>query len=116
MISSLHLATTLLYNVPWLWSQYLNRYLEASASEVVEVLGGIVPFSLESIPVDLEEGRYIIPIIKISLTDLVSGRRSAGSGAPRSGGGVSDGDSGGNKKPMPKVDATGGTCKSAGAL
>ena len=89
MISSLHLATTLLYNVPWLWSQYLNRYLEASASEVVEVLGGIAPFSLESIPVELEGGCYIIPIIKISLADLVAGRRLAGGAVPRSSGGSS---------------------------
>ena len=109
MISSLHLATTLLYDVLRRWSQYLNQRLAALASEVVEAPGGSVLFYLEPIRVDLEGGRYIGLILSISLADLVAGRRSAGGSASRSGcsdGGGSSG--GGNKKPMPKVGAMGG--------
>ena len=72
--------------------------------------GGSVPFSLEPIMVEIEEGRYIGPFLPVSLYELVAGRRSTGEGAPQSGGGGSNGDDGGgrNKKPLTKVDATGG--------
>ena len=78
MISSPHLATTLLYDVSQRWSQYLNRCVAALDSEVVEALGASVPFSIEQILVELEGGHYIGPILLISLANLVAGRRSAG--------------------------------------
>ena len=56
MISSPHLAATLLFDVSWRWSQYPNRCVEALDLEVVEVPGGSVPFSLEPILVDMEGG------------------------------------------------------------
>ena len=92
--------------------------MAASGSEVVEVLGASVPFSLEQILVYLEGGRFIIPIFPVSLANLVAGRWSAGVGAPKSGGGSSNGGGGGggNKKLSPKVDATGGNCNSESAL
>ena len=56
-----------------------------AASEVVEALGSSIPFSLEPILVELEGGRYIVPILPISLAKLIAGRRSAGVGATRGG-------------------------------
>ena len=82
MISFPHLATTFLYDVSRRWSQYLNRCVAASASEVEEALGASVPFSLEPILVELEGGRYIGPILPAALADLVSGRPPAGGSAP----------------------------------
>ena len=88
MISSPHLATTLLYSVSRQWSQYLNRCMAASASKVVEDPGISAPFSLEPIMVELGGGRYIHPILPIYLTNLVAvGRRSASGGTTRGGGG-----------------------------
>ena len=73
---------------------------------MVEAPGGIVPFSLKPILVDLEGGRYIGQILPVSLADLVAGRGSAYEGAPKSGGG-----GGGSraKKTLSKMSATGGT-------
>ena len=102
MISSPHLAPTLLFDVSRRWSQYLNRCVVASSSEVVETPGGSVPFSFEPIMVELEGGRYIIPILPASLANLVAGRRSAVRGSPKSGGG-----GGSRNKNSPKVAATG---------
>ena len=59
MISSPHLATTLLFDVSRRWSQYLNRCVAASASEVEEAPGASDPFSLKPILVELEGGSYI---------------------------------------------------------
>ena len=81
MISSPHLATTLLYDVSRRWSQYLNRCVAASTSEVEEAPGASVPFSLEPILVKLEGGRYIGPILSAALADLVAGRRPEGGSA-----------------------------------
>ena len=109
MVSSPHLTTTLIYDVSQRLSQYLSRCVTASVSEVVEVMGVVVPFSLEPILVNLEVGRYIGPILPVSLVELVGGRRSASGSAPKSGGsGRNGGGGGGNKKHLPKVDATGG--------
>ena len=113
MISSPHLATTLLYDVSRRWSQYLNRCVAASASEVAEALGASVPFSLEPILVELEGGRYIGPILPAALADLVSGRRPAGGSAPKGEGGVGGSGSGGGgaqkqKTSQPMVAASGG--------
>ena len=47
MISSPHLATTLLFDVSRRWIQYLNRCVAASASEVVEATGDSVSLSLD---------------------------------------------------------------------
>ena len=105
MISSPHLAMILLFDVLWRWSQYLNRCVTASASGVVEAPEASAPFSLESILVDLEGGRYIGPILPASLADLVAGRRTAGGSAPKSSGGS------GYNKPSPKVAATGGSTR-----
>ena len=88
------------------WSQYLNRCVSALASDVVEALGARISFSLELIMVNLEGGRYIGPILPVSLTDFVAGWWSTGRGDPKSGGGSSNCSGGGNKKPFPKVDST----------
>ena len=56
MISSPHLAKTLLFDVSRRLSQYLNRCVAASASEVEEAPGASVPLSLEPILVELEGG------------------------------------------------------------
>ena len=98
------------------WSQYLNRYVAASASEVEEARGASVPFSLEPILVELEGGRYIGPILPAALADLVSGRRLA-SGSDQKGGGGGSGGSGGSggggsqkvKTSQPMVAASGGS-------
>ena len=112
MISSPHLATTLLYNVSRRWSEYLNRCAAAPASKVMKAPGASVSFSLKPILVELEEGRYIGPILPVSLANIVAGRRSAFGGDPKSGGGSSNGGGGGiNKKPLPKVDATRGPAR-----
>ena len=87
MISSPHLATTLLYDVSWRWSQYLNRCVAALASEVEEAPWASVPFSLEPILIKLEGGRYIGPILPAALAELVAGRRPAGGSAQKGGGG-----------------------------
>ena len=57
------------------WSQYLNRCVAASDSEVTKAPRASTPFSLEPILVDLEGGRYTSLIIPISLANLVAGRR-----------------------------------------
>ena len=56
MILSTNISTTLMYNVLRLWSQYLNRCVAASASEVVESPGVSVPNCIEPILVNLEGG------------------------------------------------------------
>ena len=95
MISSPHLSTTLLFDVSRRWSQYLNRCVAASASELEEAPGASVLFSLEPILIKLEGGQYIGPILPASLADLITGRHPArriypkGSGGGSSSGGVS---------------------------
>ena len=76
MISSPHLATTLLYDVLQRWSQYLNRCVAESASEVEEAPGASVPFSLEPILVDLEGDATLAPFSRAHwLTWLQEGGR-----------------------------------------
>ena len=53
MTSSPYLNTTLLFDVSWRWSQYLNRCVAALALELVEAPGGKIPFSLKPILVDM---------------------------------------------------------------
>ena len=83
MVSSPHIATTLLYDGLRRWIQCINRCVDVLDSEVVEAPGGRVPFFLEPILVELEGGRYIEPILPTSLADLVAGRWSEGDGATR---------------------------------
>ena len=78
--------------------------MSESASKVMEVLGASSPFSLKSILVDIEGGYYIDPILPPSLSNLVSGRWSAGGSATRGG----SGGDGGDRKSTPKMGATGG--------
>ena len=84
------------------------RCVAVSASKVVEAPGARVPFSLEPILFDLEGGHYILPILPIPLSNIVSGRQSAGGSATRGGGGCGDVGSGNIKKVTHKVGATGG--------
>ena len=102
MISSPHPATKLLYDVSRQWIQYLNRCVDASASEVVEAPKDSVPFSLEPILVDLDGGRYMGPILPGSLEDFLVGRRAEGGNSSGGGGG------GGGDAKQSKVGATGG--------
>ena len=97
--------------------------MAASASDVVEAPGASVPFSLEPIMVDMEGGRYFGPILPTSMVNIVAGRRSAGGGDGSNSdgyGGISAGGSSGgrrgNRKPTPKVGATGGGSTSTGTL
>ena len=76
---------------------------------MVEVTGCSVLFSLKPIMLELQGGRYNGPILPISQTNLVRGRRSEGSGAPRSG--DSNSGSGGNRKTTTKVGAMGGPAR-----
>ena len=94
IISSPHLATTLLFDLLRRLSHYLNRCVAELASEVEEAPGASIPFSLEPIMVELEGGRYIVPILPASLANLVAGRRPADGSAPKDGGGGSSGGSG----------------------
>ena len=94
-ISSPHLATTLIYDVSRRWSHYLNRYVAMLPSNVVEALGVSAPFSLKPIMVELEVGCYIGPILPTLLAEIVAGRQSSGSSAPKSAGGGSNGRSNG---------------------
>ena len=105
IISSPHIATTLIYDVLQRWSQYLNRCVAASASKEVEAPGASVPLSLKSILFKLEGGCYIGPILPVSLADLVSGRQSAGRDAHKIG--SVGGGGGGIKKQLTRLDATG---------
>ena len=115
MISSPHLATTLLFYVSRPCSQYLNRCVATSDLVVVEAQGVISPFYLEPILVKMEGGRYLNPILPVSMADLVVGRRSSDGGGPKTSSGSSKGgdceSGGGNKKPSPKVAATGGPAR-----
>ena len=88
MISSPHLATTLLFDVLRWWSLHLNRCVAASASESLYAPGFHVPFSHEPNLAYLEGGRYVGPILTASLADLVhktGGRGGCGGGGGGSG-------------------------------
>ena len=89
--------------------------------KVEEAPGGSIPFSLEPILVELEGGRYTIPILSASLADLTTGRqieggsaqKGGGDGGSSGGGGGSNGGGGGisSKRPLPKVAATEGSAR-----
>ena len=88
MITTLHLAKTLLYDMSQRWSLYLKRCVIASSSEDVWAAGETVPFSLEPILLELEGARYVGLLLTLPLADLGSGRRG---GSSTSGGGGSGG-------------------------
>ena len=88
VISSPHLATTLLFDVLRRWSQYLKMCVAASALEAEEAPGVSGPLSLKKNPGRAGGGgRYIVPILPASLVDLIAGRWPAGGIAPKGGGG-----------------------------
>ena len=98
MITSPHLATTVIYDVSRLCSLYLNRCVTASSSEDVGAPGSTVPFLLEPILLELEGGRYVGPLFPLPLAELVS-RRRGGNGCNCGSVGTGDGgSSGGNGK------------------
>ena len=93
MISSPHLATTLIYNVLRRWSLYLNRCVAVLVSKALDVPGTSTPFSLELILVDLEGGHYVDLILPGQLAYLLTVRRPVrGSGNGGGGRGGSNGD------------------------
>ena len=92
MISSPHLATTILFNVSRWLILYLNVCVATSALESLDTPGCHVPFSFEPILAELEGGRYMVPTIPASLANLIhkTGGRGSGGGGVRgrgSGGG-----------------------------
>ena len=87
MISSCHLAITLLFDVSRQWSLYLNRCVAALVPESLDALGSNVPFSLKPIMVKLEGGRYIVPILPTSLSELVANTDGRGGDSVSRGGG-----------------------------
>ena len=75
----------------------------------VEGTGGQHPLLPQTNPGQAGGGRYIGPILLVSLADLVTGRLPVGGSAPKGCGGGGGGS--GNKKTLPKVAATGGTAQ-----
>ena len=83
MISSLHLATTLLFDISQRWILYLNMCVNVLVSESLDALGCYTPLSVDIILVELEGGRYMGPILSASLRDLfhkTGGRGDCGGG------------------------------------
>ena len=78
--------------------------------EVVEAPEARIPFPLEPVLIDLEGGRYVSPILKTSLAEIVPGRWLASGSATRGGGGYNNSVSG-NRKTTPTLGATGGDTK-----
>ena len=103
LISSPHLARTLLFDVSRRWSHYLNSCVSSLALEVEESPGASVPFSLEPILVELVGGRYIGPILQDSLANLVAGRRSADGSSTKGGGSGGGGGSGSDGGILPSA-------------
>ena len=77
MVSSPHLATTLLYGVSQRWSLYINRCVDVSASKALESPGANLSFSINTIPFDLEWGRYVGQILPGPLKDLLVWQEAA---------------------------------------
>ena len=72
------------------WSLYLNLCVKAFSSEDLGAPGATVPFSVETIILDFEGGRYVVPLIPATLIELVIGRLHGGG----NGGGVGSSSSG----------------------
>ena len=95
MITSSHLATTLLYDMLCWWSLYLNKCVTALSSEDVGAPGATVTFSLDPILLNLEGGRYVGPLLPMPLAELVSDRRQQQQWQRKTGKGYGRGGSGG---------------------
>ena len=80
MISSLHLATTLIFDVSWWWSLYLNRCVAELASESLDAPGCHTPLSIEPILAEPEGIRYMGPILPASLVELFHKNGGGGDG------------------------------------
>ena len=61
VISSPHLATTLIYDVSQQWSLYLNRRVAVSATKALDAPGSNAPFSFKPILVEIEWGAICWP-------------------------------------------------------
>ena len=60
--------------------------MTVSSSEDVGAPGAMAPFSLETILLNMEGGRYVGPFITVPLVDMVSGRRGGSITSRRRGG------------------------------
>ena len=78
-ISPPQLSTTLLFDVLWRWSLYLNRCVAALALESLDTLGCHVLLFLDPILAELEGGRYVVPILPASLADML--QKTGGKGS-----------------------------------
>ena len=88
VISYPHLPMTLPFGVLRRWSLYLNRCTDALALKSLDAPGCHVPFLLEPILEDLEGGKYVIPILPISLAEILQKTGGRGSSGGCSGGGT----------------------------
>ena len=108
-ISPPQLDMPLIYNVSQRWSLYLNRCVDASASEAQEAPGTNTPFTMEPILLELKGGCYMGPILPGDLVDLLGGRRPGGSngggGGKVRGGGDGLGDGGDTAAQILKTDS-----------
>ena len=101
VITPPHLSTALMYDLSRRWSLYLNMCMAASYLEVLESPGSTVTFTMDTILIQLECGRYVSTIIPGAIVDLIviiqDNIRRGGNGSRVSGGsGSGGGKSGGN--------------------
>ena len=75
---------------------YLNMCMEASSYENVGAPRAAVPFYLEPILLDLEDKRYMVPLLQATLAELFIGRHGGISGNIGGGSGGGSGSGGGN--------------------
>ena len=76
-------------------------FVTSSASDALEDPGGNFPILLDPILVELEGGRYWVPILPVPLADLLTGRSIVGGSENSSGGsgsGVGSVNSGGRSR------------------
>ena len=112
MISSPLLATSLIYYVSRRWSLYLNKCVAALASKLLEAPGANNLFSLNSILVEIEGGRYVRLILLVPLAEILAGRRLVRGGGNYGGRSTSGGGSGGVLEVKgKKVGANGGDAR-----
>ena len=62
MIESPHLATKLLYDVSRRCSLYLNSCVTSFSSEDMGAPGSTMPLLVDPILIDLDSGRYVVPL------------------------------------------------------
>ena len=80
-----HLAAILIYDVSRRRSMYINICVTTSSLEDVGAPRAMVTFLVELVLLNLECGRYMVPLLPDNLAEMVSGRRVGGGG--RGGGG-----------------------------